>query len=156
MIRTMRGLAYVVVLATATAAGAHEVLHSIERGRAVAVKAYFPDGETLAYTSYEIYSPVDRKIPYQKGRTDRSGYLAFVPDVAGKWRVKVVDNTGHGFDTEIDVASVAAAADHGAAGAPALSGAAFVLRPLVGLAVIGAVFAGLFAFYRRKGHTQCY
>ena len=89
----------------------------VEQGRAVAVKVYFADGEALAYCQYEVFSPADPKIPYQKGRTDRNGYLAFVPDAAGRWRVKVVDSTGHGFDTEVDVASSgaggAAPADRG-------------------------------------------
>ncbi len=132
------------------AARAHEVLHQIDRGRAVAVKAYFPDGEVLAYTQFEVYSPADPKIPYQKGRTDRSGWLSFVPDSPGKWRVKVIDNTGHGLDLQVDSSPGAAAGTIGGAGAPA-STAAFVLRPLVGVGVIAAVFALLFVVYRRKG-----
>jgi nickel transport protein len=135
------------------AASAHEVLHSVERGKAVAVKAYFADGEVLAYTRYEIYSPADPKIPMQKGRTDRNGYLAFVPDTAGKWRVKIVDDTGHGLDTQVDVG-----AGEGGPGreqaSSTLSTAAFVLRPIVGVAVIAAVFAALVLLRRRKGTAQ--
>ena len=130
-------------------AGAHEVLHEIARGRAVAVRAYFADGEPLAYTPYEVYAPSDPGIPYQKGRTDRSGWLAFVPDAPGTWRVKVVDATGHGLDLEVDGGGAAVAAQ----GAGGLGGAAFVLRPLVGLLAIGAVFAALAFAYRRKGRT---
>ncbi len=133
----------------APAAGrAHEVLHQIERGRAVAVKASFADGEVLAYTPYEIYSPADPRIPHQKGRTDRSGWLSFVPDVAGKWRVKVVDRTGHGLDVEVDATEIASPSPR--AGAPGAA-VGFVLRPLVGLAAIAAVFGLLLAFHRRKG-----
>ena len=62
---------------------AHEVLHQVEWNRAVALRAYFADGEVLAYAQYEVYSPADPKIPHQKGRTDRDGWLAFVPDGAG-------------------------------------------------------------------------
>ena len=72
-------------------------------------RAYFADGEVLAYVQAEVFSPADAKIPYQKGRTDRNGWLAFVPDVPGKWRVKIIDATGHG----LDIVEVAAA------GAPA-------------------------------------
>ena len=128
----------------APVARAHEVLHAVERGRAVSVKAFFADGEVLAYAQYEVYSPSDPRIPWQKGRTDRGGWLAFVPDVPGPWRVKVADATGHGLDLEVDAGGPAAFA-------PAGSTAAFVLRPLVGLAAIGAIFAVLFQLYRRKG-----
>jgi nickel transport protein len=143
-------LAAVLAALSPAAARAHEVLHQIERSRAVAVKAYFADGEVLAYTQYEIYSPADPKIPYQKGRTDRSGWLSFVPDVPGKWRVKIIDNTGHGLDLDVDATAGAVASPSPGSAAPD-SAAAFVLRPLVGLAVIAAAFGLLFTVYRRKG-----
>jgi nickel transport protein len=146
-----RRLALACLLAlSAGTAHAHETLHEVARGKAIAVKAYFVDGEVLAYTSYEVYSPADPKIPYQKGRTDRSGWLAFVPDAPGKWRVKVIDATGHGLDVQLDAEAQGAAAR--ASAGPA-SGLAFILRPLLGLAAIGAVFAALYFTYRRKGTT---
>jgi nickel transport protein len=132
------------------AALAHEVLHEIERSRAVAVRAHFADGEALAYAAYEIYSPNDPNIPYQKGRTDRSGWLSFVPDVPGTWRVKVSDAAGHGLELEVDATASAATQPPGGHRAPD-SEVAFVLRPLAGLAVIAAVFGVLFTVYRRKG-----
>jgi nickel transport protein len=131
---------------------AHEVLHTVERGRALAVKAYFADGEVLAYTQYEVFSPSDAKIPHQKGRTDRNGYLAFVPDAAGPWRVKVVDDSGHGAELTVDAAA-SAGATGGSTGSSAVSSAAFILRPLAGLAVIGAIFVGLVLLRRRKGRS---
>ncbi|MFO0583522.1 MAG: hypothetical protein U0229_14720 [Anaeromyxobacter sp.] len=139
-------LAAAAALALAGPARAHETLHEVERGRAIALKAYFADGEVLAYTPYEVYSPADPKIPWQKGRTDRAGWLAFVPDAPGKWRVKVIDDTGHGLDLEVDASPPAGPP---ATGAP--STLAFVLRPLAGLAVIGALFGLLYRHHRRKG-----
>lgn len=127
-------------------AAAHEVLHTIERGRAIAVRAYLADGEALAYREYEVFSPADEKVPHQKGRTDRAGWLAFVPDAAGAWRVRVSDGTGHGLELSVDAGP--APAERSAGEAP--SGADFVLRPLVGILAIAAVFAALFKFYRRK------
>ena len=138
-------------LAAAPLASAHEVLHTVERDRAVALRAYFADGEVLAYAAYEIYAPADPKIPHQKGRTDRNGWLAFVPDAPGKWRVKVIEDAGHGLDVEVDAGPGASATPSGAS---APSSAAFVLRPLVALAVLGAVFGGLFALYRRRGKAR--
>ncbi len=136
-------------------ARAHEVLHQVERNRAVALRAYFADGEVLAYAQYEVYSPADPKIPHQKGRTDRDGWVAFVPAAPGTWRVKVIDDTGHGLDVGVEVPSApaaAAAGDRSSAVGPGT--AAFVLRPLVGLAAIAAVFGGLLVVHRRPGTTR--
>lgn len=137
-------------LALAAPAAAHETVHEVRRGNAVAVRAYFAGGDPLAYAAYEVYSPADPAIPHQKGRTDRAGWLAFVPDAAGKWRVKVIDAGGHGLDVLVDVAPEGAAA--ASQGAP--STAAFVLRPLVGLAALAAIFAALVVAYRRKGPAR--
>jgi nickel transport protein len=146
-----RALAALPWLALAAAAGpsraaAHETLHEVQRGTAIAVKGYFADGEVLAYRAYEVYSPADQAIPWAKGRTDRAGWLAFVPDVAGAWRVRVLDETGHGLDLLVDAQAPAAAPS----GAVATWG--FVLRPLLGLAVIAAVFAGLQRLRRPGRH----
>ncbi len=129
---------------------AHEILHSVERGRAVAVKAFFADGEPLAYTEYVVFSPADRKIPYQKGRTDRSGYLAFVPDVPGPWHVRVTGADGHGLeaDVTVDTAGPGSAATAPAAG---IATWAFVVRPLIGVFVIAGLFVLLAFVYRRRG-----
>jgi nickel transport protein len=136
----------------ASSAWAHEVLHTIERGRAIAVKAYFADGEVLAYTEYQVFSPADAKIPYQKGRTDRSGYLAFVPDTTGKWKVKITDGSGHGLDLDVAVDRLGSCAEQ--AGQPAAdvpASWAFALRPILGTAVIASVFLVLLLVYRRRG-----
>jgi nickel transport protein len=137
------------LLASASAARAHEVLHTVERGRAVAVKAYFADGEVLAYREYQIFSPADPRIPYQKGRTDRSGYIAFMPDVPGAWRIVVTDDTGHGLDTKVEVAAIGAAPSEGKGAA--VSSWAFALRPIIGAAVILAIFVVLLFAYRKMG-----
>jgi nickel transport protein len=145
-------LAALILVAPSPVAHAHEVLHSIERGKAIAVKAFFADGEVLAYTEYQVFSPADPRIPYQKGRTDRSGYLAFVPDVPGAWRVKVTDATGHGLDVVVDVAAVGAQGP--SSGHPAGQGVvaswAFAVRPILGVGVIAALFALLVLLYRRR------
>lgn len=136
-----------VALLLAAPARAHEVLHEVRRDRAVAVRAYESDGEALAHAAFRVYSPADPKVPFLEGRTDGGGWLAFVPDVPGPWRVEVVGDDGHGLDLTVDGVAASAAG----AAAPGPSGAAFVLRPLAGVLAVGAVFAALFAFYRRKG-----
>lgn len=148
MRRAVAACASAALLLAAGPAGAHEVLHAVERGRALALRAWYADGEPMAYCQYEVFSPADPKVPHQKGRTDRSGWVAFVPDLPGAWRVKVVDASGHGLETTVEASGTSGG------GAPAPGGTAspvaFVLRPLAGLAAIGAVFAVLFAVYRRR------
>jgi nickel transport protein len=147
-------LAAIALLALPAAARAHEVLHEVQRGRAVALHAWFPDGESLAYVQAEVFSPADGKIPYWKGRTDRNGWLAFVPDVPGSWRVRVIDSTGHGLDTtvEVPVSGTPESAPARAAGTEpsGVASFAFVLRPVLGVALIAAIFGLLFLRGRRS------
>lgn len=142
--RSAGALVLAAALLAPAAARGHEVLHDVVRGRAVAVRARYADGEPLAYATYEVYAPADPATPWQKGRTDRAGWVAFVPDAAGRWRVKVVDDGGHGLDVAVD----ATAGDASGAAPPASVG--FVLRPLVGVAAIAALFALLFLLHRRQ------
>jgi len=97
-----------------------------------------------------VFSPADAKIPWQKGRTDRGGWVAFVPDSPGQWRVRVTDETGHGLDLRVEVATPGADGSAGSQG-DAASTAAFVLRPLVGLVLIALLFAALILVYRKRG-----
>lgn len=130
---------------TAADAAAHETLHEVVRGKAVAVRAFFGDGEELAYAEYEVYSPRDPKIPHRKGRTDRAGYLSFVPDADGKWRVRVIERGGHGIDVEIDAAATASTTS-----APGIASRLDLwLRPVIGLAVIAAFFGILYRHSNR-------
>ncbi|HQR29414.1 MAG TPA: hypothetical protein PLL32_03320 [Anaeromyxobacteraceae bacterium] len=141
-------------LAVALPTRAHEVLHEVERGRAVAVRVHYPDGEGLAYVEAEVFSPADGRIPHWKGRTDRNGWVSFVPDVPGKWRVRVVDSTGHGLDTVVDVPSPGTTAAAGEAADPERGArgpsTGVQLRPLTGVAVIAVVFGLLFLFGRAR------
>ena len=141
-------LAVLILVAPIPAARAHEVLHTIERDKAIAVKVFFADGEVLAYTEYQVFSPSDPRIPYQKGRTDRSGYLAFVPDGPGAWRVKVTDTTGHGLDLVVEVG--APSANSKTRQGSDLASWAFAIRPVLGVGIIAALFALLVFLYRRK------
>ncbi|HSB19949.1 MAG TPA: hypothetical protein VLD85_08085 [Anaeromyxobacteraceae bacterium] len=134
-------------LAAPALAAAHEVLHAVDRGRAVAVRAFFADGRPLRDAQVQVWSPADLGTPWQRGWTDRQGWLSFVPDAGGRWRVRVVDAAGHGLDVGVEVGAAAA----GEAAAP--SAAALAVRPLLGLAAIGAVVAALLAWHRRRGRA---
>lgn len=142
--------AWLALLGVATPAIAHEVLHEVERGRGMAVRAWFHDGERLADLQAEVFSPADGKVPYWKGRTDRNGWLAFVPDVPGRWRVRIVDSTGHGLDTIVDVPSPAAAGSVSEAAPAGATSLTSLLRPAIGAALIAVIFGFLYLRGRRR------
>jgi nickel transport protein len=137
---------------------AHEVLHEVRRGEAVAVRVYESDGDPVAQARFEVYSPVDVSKPWVIGQTDRSGWLAFVPQGPGRWRVRVIPADGHGLDVQVEVAPPAPAAaampasssplpsqqtpPEGRAGSP--------LGPLLGVGLIAVVFAALVLARRRQ------
>jgi nickel transport protein len=126
--------AAVLVLLAAAPAAAHEVLHEVERGRSVAVRARYPDGRGLADAQAEIYSPADRQVPAWTGRTDRHGWVAFVPDVPGPWAVRIFDASGHGTIALVDVPAP------GEAGPSTVtSPLAFLLRPVLGVVLIALI-----------------
>lgn len=60
----------------------------------VKVKVFFSRTAPLVDAAVNVYAPGDDK-PYQRGRTDRAGFFAFVPDRAGDWTVRVDDERGH-------------------------------------------------------------
>ncbi len=84
----------------------HDILYSLERDGAVVIRVYFADGTEVAHAPYEVYAPSDQRIPWQKGRTDRMGYLSFYPTQEGRWRVKVMEEGGHGLDFTVDMAEL--------------------------------------------------
>ncbi len=80
----------------------HDVIFESGKREAFVLKAYFSDGSPLSYANYEIFAPGE-KTPYQKGRTDKNGFLSFLPDCEGEWRIKITEESGHGIDTKIKV-----------------------------------------------------
>ena len=71
--------------------------------RAVALEFMYSTGEKMSYREAKVYSPKDEKYAFQSGRTDEVGRFAFVPDVAGTWRVIVRDEEGHQCTAEIEI-----------------------------------------------------
>jgi nickel transport protein len=128
-------------------ASAHEVTAEVARDRAVAVRARTHDGRPLSGAEAQVFSPADPSAPSWKGRTDRNGWVSFVPDAPGRWRVRVIDATGHGIDTPVDVPASGTVEPRPDGPARAAS----VAGPLVGVALIGAFFAFLYLRGRRSG-----
>jgi nickel transport protein len=84
----------------------HSINYQVER-QGIALRAFYSAKDPASYSQYEIWGPGDREdLPHQTGRTDKNGFLAFVPDRAGTWKVKVWGESSHGyhgFTTEIKV-----------------------------------------------------
>ena len=93
-----RGLLFLLAwLASAPSLWAHDLQYTIVDGSAVVVKLFYTDNTAFAFESYEIY-PEGQQLPVQVGRTDAQGRIAFLPDGAGKWRIKAFSEDGHGQD----------------------------------------------------------
>jgi nickel transport protein len=87
---------------------AHGTAHRVVRdGTAVTVESFYTDKEPLQYAEVLVFSPSDRKVEYQNGRTDRNGRFAFFPDRQGTWRMEVSDGMGHRMTADIEVTAPA-------------------------------------------------
>jgi nickel transport protein len=91
-------------LLTVSGAEAHSVEYQVEN-RGISARFFFLPNDPASYSSYKILGPGDQA-PYQKGRTDKNGVVAFLPDRPGKWTIKVAaesEHGGHAANVEIDV-----------------------------------------------------
>ncbi|HAX93132.1 MAG TPA: hypothetical protein DCY25_04140 [Bacteroidales bacterium] len=92
-------IAAVVVVVILTAglncpAFAHSVHYQVEN-RGISARIFYAEDDPVSYSSYEIFGPGD-KIPHQKGRTDKNGFVSFLPDRKGHWIIKVYGESEHG------------------------------------------------------------
>lgn len=86
--------ALLLLLLIYSGAKAHSVHYQVEN-KGISVRVFYADDDPASYFSYEIFGPGD-KIPHQKGRTDRNGFVSFLPDRKGKWVIKVYGESEHG------------------------------------------------------------
>jgi nickel transport protein len=83
---------------------AHTINYQVEN-RGISARVFYAGDEPASYSQYEIFGPGDR-VPHQKGRTDRNGFVSFLPDRKGKWIIKVYGEAEHGIHAaqiELDV-----------------------------------------------------
>ncbi len=73
---------------------AHIVQYNVGQ-KATYVSVFFDSTHSAAWSSYEIFAP-DASLAYQKGRTDASGVLSFLPNREGKWKVAINAGSDHG------------------------------------------------------------
>ena len=83
-------------------AGAHNLEHEVTSGEAVIVAFFFGDGSAFSYEEFEVYRDGE-SVPFQTGRTDALGRMTLLPDRAGKWRIKVHSEDGHGAELALSL-----------------------------------------------------
>lgn len=104
------------VLAWPAAPQAHGISQEVERrGDAFAVRVRYEGGKPLAGATYQVLRPGAPEVLVKEGRTGADGWVEFVPDLAGTWRVRISDATGHGRVVAVQVVEVAPALPPGAA-----------------------------------------
>ena len=147
-----------VICAPATASAHGTGYRLLDGSSSVALEFYYSTGDTMSYLETKVYSPADEKFAHQSGRTDALGRFAFVPDVAGTWRVVVRDDEGHLAEavTEVPVelfASSAAPVQAEVQASPP-AGAPSFLRAALGVSIIfNLAFASSFLRKKRQGRA---
>jgi nickel transport protein len=138
---------FVLCLLLADSARSHDLQYTVTDGPAVVVKLFYPDNTPFTFEGYEIYR-AGETLPYQVGRTDSQGRIAFLPDAAAEWRIKVISEDGHGLDFKL---STDAAATLIAYEKPLFERYS---RIFLGVALILGVFGILNLFIKRKKHES--
>lgn len=96
--------AFVIFIFSFTDASTHTVHYKVEQ-KGISVRIFYEGDNPASYAGYEIFGPGDT-INHQNGRSDKNGFVSFLPDRPGKWKIKVSDESDHGIhgvNVEIDV-----------------------------------------------------
>ena len=94
---------WVLILLLCGLASAHTVDYQIDGKQAVVATVRLGE-EPASYSEYELFAPDSPETPFQLGRSDALGRIAFVPDKPGLWRLKVSADSQHGLHgTEMEI-----------------------------------------------------
>lgn len=75
-------------------AEAHAIHYQVEN-KGISARIFYSPDDPASYSSYEIFGPGDT-IPHKKGRTDKNGFVSFLPDREGTWTIKARGESDHG------------------------------------------------------------
>lgn len=67
----------------------------IGKNAVVAAEFFYSDKTPMQYAEILVFSPENKKVEYQNGRTDQNGRFAFFAETPGEWQMKVNDGMGH-------------------------------------------------------------
>lgn len=73
---------------------AHTIHYQVAQ-TGISARVFFSAEEPASYSEYEIFGPGDQ-FPHQRGRTDRNGFVVFLPDRPGTWLLEVEAESSHG------------------------------------------------------------
>ncbi len=132
-----------VLLLCATPVQAHDLQYSVESGQAVVIRMFYVDNSPFTFEGYEIFRDGE-KLPYQVGRTDSQGRIAFLPDRAANWRIKAISEDGHGLDFKLSTDAEAVLIDSEKPLYERYS------RIFIGIAFIVGLFGFLSLYLKRK------
>lgn len=136
--------AIMLLLLIYSGAEAHSIHYQVEN-KGISARIFYSPDDPASYSEYEIFGPGD-KIPHQKGRTDKNGFVSFLPDRAGKWLIKVWGESDHGYHgTQIEI-TVNESLLMESFKKPLV---ATYTKAIVGLGIIGWMF-GLWAIWRMR------
>ena len=94
---------WVLILLLCGLASAHTVDYQIDGKQAVVATVRLGE-EPASYSEYELFAPDSPETPFQLGRSDALGRIAFVPDKPGLWKLKVSADSQHGLHgTEMEI-----------------------------------------------------
>ena len=151
-LRTVIVAAVAALLASTAAAPAHA--HGVgwtreDSAATFALRFVYSSGEAMAFAAVSVSMP-DGTV-FQKGRADREGRFAFVPNGPGEWRVHADDGTGHALDTPITVEekiSTPSATPSGTVHTTAWISTSRPVAVILGLSLIANLFGGLMLWRR--------
>jgi nickel transport protein len=98
----LRAARFVLILSLCLGVGeiasyGHSINYQVQE-KGIAVRAFYTEKDPSSYAQYEIWGPGDKEeIPHQTGRTDKNGFLSFVPDRAGTWKIRLWGESSHGY-----------------------------------------------------------
>ncbi len=87
---------WLMILFTFTSVAWSHSIHYDVQQKGVSVKIFYAENNPASYSEYELFGPGDQE-PHQIGRTDKNGFLSFLPDRAGPWKIKAWGESSHGF-----------------------------------------------------------
>ncbi len=75
-------------------AEAHSIHYQVEN-KGISARIFYSADDPASYSGYKIFGPGDT-IPHKKGRTDKNGFVSFLPDREGIWTIKARGESAHG------------------------------------------------------------
>lgn len=73
----------------------HSLNYVLEKNKALAISLFFEKNAPASWAEYKIYAP-NSTMPYQQGKSDSGGVIAFYPNKQGEWKITLNADAGHG------------------------------------------------------------